>query len=346
MSSISRGLVVAATVALSLFGGPAGAAENWGDVVRKAQAEGSVVFYASSNAGYNERITAAFSKKYGIDVQFVGGRGNEFAERIRTEQIAGRFAADVTVNGGDTLVQHLTEGNLQPHGGLPSVFAITPAIPTEAPDAIVPVFRGYYSLLINTNLVPKDREPKSWQDLLDPAWKGRIIMDDPRVISSGSTRLRTMVAAFGKSYEERLRANDPLPALNIGDARQRVARGEFAILLPDALITHIRNVADGNPLPVKIIVPSEGSVFTTFSGAVLRNAPHPNAARVFLDFLLSPEAQLIYAEAGYTPFVTKGVLDKLPDYMQTLLSAPAMTVKELMPARDGLKLAAEIYGGR
>lgn len=338
--TVITGLLAAA----SLGAIPAASAQDdWNAVVEAARAEGEVVVYATNTNAAHDAVIAAFEDEYGIPVSFVGGRGNEFAERIRTEQIAGRYLGDVTINGGDTLLSHQEAGNLQPHGGLPNMDKAT----FEGDvDTIVPIYYQSYGILVNTDLVSEEDEPNSWHDLLDPKWKGKIIIDDPRVISTGNARFRSMVFNFGREFEESLRDQEPLITLDQGGSRQRVTLGEYAILTPDNFNAHIQNINDGGFLPIKLVVPEEGVVPTPFVTGMLTNAPNPNAARVFMNFLLSETAQVLYAGTGKTPVIAEGVVDQLPDFIQPLVGAPRLPSPPQGTQRSALELAAEIYGTR
>lgn len=332
------------SVAAMLAAPAANAQENWQSVVEAARAEGQVVVYATNTNAAHDAVIAAFEDEYGIPVQFVGGRGNEFAERIRTEQIANRYLGDVTINGGDTLLSHNEAGNLQPHGGLPNMANAT--YETDPGDTVVPIYFQSYGILINTNLVSEEDEPKSWHDLLDPKWKGKIIIDDPRVISTGNSRFRSMVFNFGQEFEESLQQQEPLITLDQGGSRQRVTLGEYPILTPDNFNAHIQNITDGGYLPIKLVVPEEGVVPTVFAAGMLKNAPNPNAARVFMNFLLSEPAQVLYAGTGKTPVITEGVVEQLPDFIQPLVSAPRLGMPPAGTQREALELATQIYGTR
>src|SRR5690606_37225274 len=115
-----------------------------------------------------------------------------------------------------------------------------------------------YGILINTELVPPEEEPKSWRDLLNPKFAFNMIADDPRAPGGGFVFFSASYDNLGREFHEALAAQRPFFTRAAADAAKRVARGEFAVMFPFALGLY-PNVKD---LPnVKVIVPEEGAPF-------------------------------------------------------------------------------------
>ncbi len=340
----SRRTAMKAAVALTaawLFAAlPAQArAEDWAKVVQAARQEGTVVVYATSSGDTYRPIFDLFQKRYGIRVSHVGGRGNEFPQRIRTEQIAGRFNGDVTINGQGSLIRHGHDGNLQPYGSVPNQRLLQPG---AVPDKLsLPVFFASWAILVNTRLVKPGQEPKSWLDLLDPRWRGKIILDDPRVPSAGSARFASMRLNFGEGYERRMHGQKPVITMDTG-ARRRLLLGEFAIMI-DGYKFWLDDQKRGGRLPLKIVVPKEGVISARFDAGMLRKAPHPNAARLFINFLLSPEVQAMVASRGTMPAIT-GVAERMPPKVRGLFAAPRLKIPPYDPTDAVLRQAQQVYG--
>ena len=106
---------------------------------------------------------------------------------------------------------------------------------------------------------------------------------------------------------------------DLANSERRVARGEFPLYLPFSL----QNYNNLKGLPIKPIVPAEGRPYVRFDLTMLKNAPHPNAARVFMNHYLEPELQLVFANAGYAP-VVKGVVEKSLEEIRVLLATKAL----------------------
>jgi iron(III) transport system substrate-binding protein len=323
------------------LGAPASAGAQsdaeWQQVVDAAKKEGKLIIYtATLGSPYHKTVVKAFEDKYGIRVDLLEARASEVRERVRIEQAAGRFVGDLHHNGSTTTWLMTRDGNFQPHGAIPNVKNIVP--PFAADDIRVPAEVISYALMVNRSLVKPADEPKSWKDLLDARWTGKILSDDFRALGGGAVFFVVTYDAFGKEYHEKLAAQKLVFARDIPNSERRVARGEFPLYIPFSLQDY--NQLKG--LPIKPIVPVEGRPYVRFDLATLKNAPHPNAARLFMNFYLEPEQQLVFANAGYNP-VVKDVVEKVDPALRPLLAAKAMgtTVPERQDAM--LELAKQIY---
>lgn len=331
--------ILATLAVLLALARPAAAQSDaaWQQVIEAAKKEGKLVLYTATLGSLAlKAVIQAFEAKYGIKVELLEARASEIRERVRIEQAAGRFVGDIHHNGATTTWLMLRDSNFQPHGGIPNAKNIV--APYAADENRVPAEIISYGLLINRNLVKPADEPKSWKDLLDAKWTGKILADDTRALGGGAVFFVVMYDTFGKEFHEKLAAQKPVFARDIPNSQRRVARGEFPLYFPFSL----QDVARLKGLPVKPIMPQEGRPYVRFELATLKNAPHPNAARLFMNFYLEPEQQLIYANAGYNP-VIGGVVERAPEDIRLLLAAKALgtTVPERQDAM--LDLAQQIY---
>jgi iron(III) transport system substrate-binding protein len=313
------------------------AAADWDKVVDAAKKEGRVTVYtAALGQTAHPLIAKAFEQKYGIPVTFLEARASEIRERVRTEQAAGRYIGDLSHNGSTTSTLQEREGAFQPYGSLPNLPLLR--APFKAEGTRVPVFATAYGILINTNLVAPAEEPKSWADLTDPKWKGKILSDDVRALGGGSVMFFVLYDKLGREFHEKLAANQPIWSRDQRTSERRVARGEYPIWIP--MTTNSYAALKG--LPVKLITPKEGYTYITYEVALMKNAPHPNAARLLMNYFLSDEAQLIHDSQGLT-MVTKVAAPP------TTLEANAIRNGHLLGTTDAsrqdemLKLAKEIY---
>jgi len=311
---------------------------DWQKVVDAAKKEGKLTIYtASIGSPYQKTILQAFEKKYGIRIEAFEARASEVRERVRIEQAAGRFVGDIHHNGQTATWLMQRDGNFQPHGPIPNLKNIDPTY-TVDDDIRVPSEINSYGLLINRNLVKPADEPKSWQDLLDPKWKGRILSDDMRALGGGSVFFVVMHDTFGKEFHEKYATQKLVFSRDLANSERRTARGEYPLYSPFLLSDY--NQIRG--LPVKPIVPAEGRPYVVFNLTVLKNAPHPNAARLFINFYLEPEQQLVFANGGFNP-VVKGVVEKAPEDLRALLATKPMGTT-VPPRQDAMMaLAKEIY---
>ncbi|MBR0687793.1 extracellular solute-binding protein [Bradyrhizobium manausense] len=306
-------------------------------LVAAAKAEGKLTFYTSFlGAPFHLAAIKSFEKKYGIPVELLDVRASELRERLRTEQAAGRFIGDVIQNGAATMVRSQRDGELQPHGGIANTQRLSPQ--QSATDVLVPSYILAYGILVNAMQVKPADEPKSWKDLLDPRWKGRIQSDDMRALGGGQVMFSVLEDAFGRDYHEKLAGQQPIFSRDVGNDERRVARGEFPMRIPQLF----SNTTVLKGLPVKLIIPQEGVPYIRFDMALLRNAPHPNAARLFINHYLGDEVQLIYANAGLIPVVGK-LDDRVKEEMRALTGAKLLGTTDVDTQDAMLALAKDIY---
>lgn len=312
-------------------------ADDWKKVEEAARKEGKLVIYtASIGSPFLKQTTDSFTRKYGIAVEKLEARASEVRERVRVEQSAGRFLGDIHHNGSTTTWLMQRDGNFQPRGMIPNVKNIV--APYAADEIKVPCEVISYCLMVNRNMVKPADEPKSWKDILDPRWTGKILSDDYRALGGGAVFFVVMHATFGQEFHEKLAAQKPIFSRDIQNSQRRVARGEYPLYIPFSM----QDLNNLKGLPVKAIVPAEGRPYVRFDLAVLKNAPRANAARLFMNHYLEPEQQLVYANAGYAP-VIGGVVEKTLPEIRALLATKALgtTVPERQDAM--LALAKQIY---
>jgi len=147
-----------------------------------------------------------------------------------------------------------------------------------------------------------------------------------------------MLKAFGREFHEKLAAQKPVFSRDLQNSERRTARGEFPLYLP----FNLQDLNTLKGLPVKAVVPAEGRPYVRFDISTLKNAPHPNAARLFMNHYLEPDSQIIFANAGYAP-VTKGVVEKTIPEIRELLATKAMGTTDPPKQDEMLALAKEIY---
>ena len=309
-------------------------------LVAAAKREGRVIVYSAYVSPLtHEPINKAFEQKYGIRVETFMARGPELRERMRVEALTGRFLGDVQHNASSTTMT-MSEADkiVEPHGGLPGAARLKPEYAARADARQVPIFTINYGLLVNTAMVRDGDEPGGWLDLLDPKWKGKVLFDDPRATGGGRVMFHMTTDRFGREFHEKMARQEPGFSRDYGEAVRRVTRGEFAIYAP--LI--FSQAAPLKGLPVKYIVPREGVTYGSYCVSILRNPPHPAAARLLADFYLSDEAQGVYANTGHGVVIGDLKTPVAPD-MRPLAGVKPLVDEDFTRIEPYLALAREIY---
>jgi iron(III) transport system substrate-binding protein len=280
-----------------------------------ALSEGKVVVYGFWNPQLEQMVTEVMARRYpGLSLETL--TTTTAIDKIRTEQQSGQPTADVYLGGQSSGFQFaqagLSEDFKPPAAAAPDAkWVVPPATYTSFPMVVYAV-QGK-GILINTQLVPPDKEPRNWTDLLDPFWAGKKIVLDHPARGSGPgpswARWADQYPELGRSFLEGLAKQDLV--LASGSATPQitaVARGEYAAYLPSFPSQLIQ--APGAPLKFIWPAPASGAGVTSLV-LLLKNAPHPNAARLFINMTLGPDFQQQMAQSQWSTPNLVGV--PLPD---------------------------------
>jgi iron(III) transport system substrate-binding protein len=298
-----RALMLGMAAGSAMLSAPHGARaeDEWEKVVAAARREGHVVLYSAFvGLAARQEIKKDFAATYGITVDVLEARASEIRERIRIERTAGRYAADVSENGRTTTTLQIKEDQVfEPFGPLPALGNLKPEFASDGKR--LPVFAIVYGILANSQLVKPADEPKSWLDLTDPRWKGKILSDDLRALGGGGVLFSVLQDHFGQDFHNKLALQDLKFSREIPTNERRVARGEYPLYIPDSLTS----APALKGLPVKFLVPKEGLPYVGYDLALLKNAPHPNAARLLMNYYLGQKVQQAFAKLGLLPVTTE-----------------------------------------
>ncbi len=341
-SSFVRTVAISLSVGMIAVAGFAQGAlaqqEDWNQVIAEAKKEGKLVLYTAYVGQKSTKdIAAAFEKKYGIPVEVLEGRASEIRERVRVEQSAGRYAADVMFTSeGQTKLYDREDKTVAPLPTTPARAAVKKEFHLQVPMAAVMSIP--YGILINTNIVKPADEPKTWADVADPKWKGKILGDDPRAAGGGFLWYFVTYNALGEDYHNKVAANAPVFNRDQRESHRRIARGEYALYLPMIL----PDVLSLKGLPVKAIVPPEGVPYVLYGNILLKGAPHPNAAKLYIDFLQTREAQLIYAQTGHG-YVIEGIEKDIPEDVRPISGVKLLGTSDPDKQNAMIELGKKIY---
>ena len=333
------GLALAAIVAVAFTFAAAAQTPDpakWAELQAKAKAEGQVVVMGPPAAGLQSGLMAAFKNRYGIELNYLGLNAGEAIARIDTESKAGQVNTDVYMGGTSSCWAMSPRGEIENMNGKlidpeilqPSVWRngkpkLNEPGPMENPPAdfkcsLQTAEWVMTDLFVNTDII-KPGTITSWKDLLKPEYKGKIAAYDPRRSGPGQTPVGYLAALFGNDYLKQLYVGQQVKLT--ADNRQLaewVARGEYPIGI--ALVQFAVELFRKQGLPIERVFPADGqgSVTGGFSVVMLiKNAPHPNAAQLFVNWFASKEAQTIYEnEMMETSLRTDVTSTTLPDYVR------------------------------
>jgi iron(III) transport system substrate-binding protein len=285
----------AASIAGTLFAEPSKAAAPpptavTPALIEAARKEGKLSFYSALELNVAEQLARTFEAKYpGISVHVERSGAERIFQRIAQEQGSGINAVDVA-NSTDPAhyLDWKKNGWLAPY--VPEdVAKYFPADQVD-PDGMHATACAWMEVIgYNTNLVKREEAPKSYADLLDPKWQGKIVKAHPGY--SGAILTTTFVLArdLGWPYLEKLARQRVMQVQSAADPPKKILLGERAIM------------ADGNDYnlvllkdqgkPVEVVYPTEGSPLIIVPSGIFRGAPNPNAARLFQNFFFSAESQ-------------------------------------------------------
>ncbi len=260
--------------------------QTWEDILEAAKAEGQVVFYSSGSPAVEEAAIAAFEAQTGIKVEYSRPGGGEVVIRqIQTERGANQYLADVI-----TLTDYSLGIYARENGWLETIKASQ--IPNSAnylPGFIAEeydIFQAYtlpMVIMYNTDLVGPEEVPQTYEGLADPKWKGQVAIGSPENAGATVVTIASWVEMYGWDFVDKLKENDLAETGLSTEAAQQVAQGEKAIAVMPTIFA-LGMKAQGAPVDVHF---PPSLISTDGISVVLNNSPNPNAAKIFLNFLLS-----------------------------------------------------------
>ena len=265
------------------------------ELIEAARKEGKVSYYSALELNVAERLGKAFEAKYpGIAVRVERSGAERIYQRIAQEQGSGINAVDVA-NSTDPAhyLDWKSKDWLAPY--LPDDVAKHFPPDQVDPDGLYATSCGWIETIgYNTNLVKPDDAPKGYADLLDPKWQGKIVKAHPGYSGAIMTATFVLSRELGWGFFEKLAQQKVLQVQSAADPPKKLLLGERAVM------------ADGNDYnllllkeqgqPVEVVYASEGSPLIIVPSGVFKNAPNPNAARLFQSFFFSVEGQQLLAD--------------------------------------------------
>jgi len=284
---------------------------DWDRVVDAAKKEGRVVAAIPPSPELRKGLEEAFTKRFGIVLESVPARGGSIIRRIVEESKAGIHYFDLHIGGTESIVKGLLPENVldpvEPWFILPEVRDAKQwwggHIWVDNAKRFIYASSAYQtaSLWYNSDLV-KAEEIRSFDDLLNPRWKGKIGLSDPRTPGSGASIWAYMLLIKGEEYLRKLAGQKLFLARDLRLLAENLAKERVGIALGIGYSEFLPFKKVG--LPVSALpTPKEGLYATGGYGhlTIIKNPPHPNATKVFVNWFLGKEAQEIFSKAMGAP---------------------------------------------
>jgi ABC-type Fe3+ transport system substrate-binding protein len=314
----------------------AGDAE-WNALVEAAQAEGQVVFAGQGDETFRDVISSAFEDEFGIEVEYFEAT-REIAARLLSEFEAGVYSVDVVNDGMGTMSSvyagagEIKDGNMGMLAPMDEVLILPETLDPAAyqegklwftdPEGKyvwTMVRQTSHALTVNDDVVAEDAIT-SWNDLLKPEYKGKIVSADPSGFGAALSGAALILRDLGEDFFRQLYVDQEVFVCD--DSRQcadQLARGGYGIALYIDEEDVDRLIQDGFNI-VQPPDPPEIAPSTTYGAAnigMAANAPHPNAAKLFINWLLSKEGQQLWQDNRFEPSVRTDLEQKsdYPDWL-------------------------------
>jgi iron(III) transport system substrate-binding protein len=282
-------------------------------LVPKAKEEKEVVWYTTTSAGDNQAIVAAFTRKYPfLKVQVLRTSGEKLRQRVLTETSTGQFLSDALSVSSLEMGLLKSKNLLQPYA--PPEAESFPAGAKDRDGYFSAIYARNFVIGYNTAMTPEKDRPRDWSDLLEPRWKGKIGLDEEEFEWYG-----TLIDKWGREktvkYMRALAAQQPQLRRGHNLLSQLLAAGEFpiSIVFPFEIEQLKRRGA-----PVDWSATSDPIVTSINVIALSAKAPHANAAKLLVNYILSEEGQNVIRDVSRVP-VRPGVKPLAPKLDQSTL---------------------------
>ncbi len=262
------------------------------EIIEAAKKEGEVMFYGAITINSSKAIGDAFEKKYGIKLHHWRGDATELINRTLAEARAGKPAFDVTL-GNEVVMTALDEKKLFAVFDPPAAKSYPKQF--RDPDNRMTPWRVLpYGINYNYQIVKAEDAPKNWEELLAPKWKGKFAMANPGIHVTTLQFVLNLEKLLGPKWlkvVEGWAKQEPRLGRSLADSIQPLTAGEVPVA-----IGYIKDKFQYAG-PIEYVRMNKYLASLSFA-AINRQAPHPNAARLFTDFFLGPESQKIFGNFG------------------------------------------------
>ncbi len=290
MKKLSIGFVVIT----GILGMASLAAAQDAALIQAAKKEGKVVWYTSLALPSSTAIAHYFEKKYpGVSVEVHRTGSQRVLQRVMQEAAAGIKNVDLIHTSDAGHFELLKDKNM--------LMKYTPQAVSGFPDGFKDKNGYYYGMratlsviAYNPKIIAEKDAPKTWKDLLNTKWSGKEVSAHPGYSGIIMTHVLALVNVYGWDYFRDLAKNKLHLVQSANDPAGVVASGERPVGVNGAEYFYYKTQKQGNP--IKIVYPKEGVPLVVSPVAIAREAPHPNAAKLFTEFIFAKESQQLLAD--------------------------------------------------
>jgi iron(III) transport system substrate-binding protein len=258
------------------------------ELYEAARREGEITWYCGQyNAETAEAVGRAFTERFpGVRCNVVRSTSQVAFQRLSQDARAGVAQCDVFSSTNSGHFTQLKRENRLMQFRPRNVDEMLPSLRVADPDNYFQTtFLGLFLMAHNTRKVREEEAPKSWTDVLDPKWRDQLAVGHPGFSGAIGVWAVQMRKMYTWDYFRRLERNRPQIGRSSQDPVTLLNAGERSVGICVPLGTTGYSIARGNPL--RVIYPTEGVLATIAPSAIPRNAPHPNAAKLFMEFQAS-----------------------------------------------------------
>jgi iron(III) transport system substrate-binding protein len=266
-------------------------------LIEAARKEGKVIWYTSVDLPVAEAVAKAFEAKFaGVAVRIERTGAERVFQRISQERASNIFACDVAQSSDAAHYIEWKRAGILTACVPEDVAKHFPAQHKDA-DGLFASWRVWLcGIAYNTKLVKAEEAPKSFADLLDAKWTGKLVKAHPGYSGTVLTATHQMARDLGWSYFEKLAKQKVMQVQSAADPPKKLALGERAIMVDgsDYVITRLKEKGE----PVEFVYATEGTPLITGPSAIMKSPPNPNAARLFQNWSFTVEAQQLNVDVG------------------------------------------------
>lgn len=281
----------------------AGAAAFGSWLPRSVRAQETFVWYTGLATEASDAVSKQFTEKTGIPVEYFRAGSNNLVQKFDQERQADQVRCSAFLLTIPVLVaQWAKEGVLTAYDS--PEFA-------QYPEEFViagyagPVAGESMAMAYNAEMVSAEEAPKTWEDLLDPKWKGKLALTDAASASSALHWFAAIQSVYGEEFMEKLSQQDVLVRTGGADVANTLVSGERPVAAAITQSHASRAIGKGGAL--RIVVPDAGAPIITNVICIPAQAPDPETGKQFVDFILSEDIQVMLQDDYFSPSLRKGI---------------------------------------